>query len=69
MYIILMKYSFDNSILRYEYRVSPHMIVLPGTWSHLWFAGVRECPSWCSIGATVTIRQFFCILHSDGEET
>ena len=37
----------------------------PGTWSHLWFAGVRECPSWCSIiGATVTVHQFFCILHS-----
>ena len=35
-----------------------------GTWSYLWFAGVRECPSWCSIvGATVTVHQFFCILH------
>ena len=35
-----------------------------GTWSHLWFAGVRECPPWCSIvGATVTVHQFFCILH------
>ena len=34
------------------------------TWSHLWFAEVRECPSWCSIvGATVTVHQFFCILH------
>ena len=32
--------------------------------SHLWFAGVRECPPWCSIvGATVTVHQFFCILH------
>ena len=39
-------------------------ICLPGTWSHLWFAGVRECPPWCSIvGATVTVHQFFCILH------
>ena len=39
-------------------------ILLPGTWSHLWFAGVRECPPWCSIGgATVTVHQFFCILH------
>ena len=29
-----------------------------------WFAGVREFPSWCSIiGATVTVHQFFCILH------
>ena len=38
--------------------------LLPGTWSHLWFAGVRECPPWCSIvGATVTVHQFFCILH------
>ena len=38
--------------------------ILPGTWSHLWFAGVRECPPWCSIvGATVTVHQFFCILH------
>ena len=28
------------------------------------FAGVRECPLWCSIvGATVTVHQFFCILH------
>ena len=27
-------------------------------------AGVRECPPWCSIvGATVTVHQFFCILH------
>ena len=39
--------------------------LLPGTWSHLWFAGVTECPPWCSIvGATVTVHQFFCILHS-----
>ena len=31
---------------------------------NLWFAGVRECPPWCSIvGATVTVHQFFCILH------
>ena len=38
--------------------------LLPGTCSHLWFAGVRECPSWFSIvGATVTAHQFFCILH------
>ena len=37
---------------------------LPGTWSHLWFAGIRECLPWCSIvGATVTVHQFFCILH------
>ena len=35
-----------------------------GTWSHLWFSGVHECPPWCSIvGATVTVHQFFCILH------
>ena len=39
-------------------------LLLPGTGSHLWFAGVRECPPWCSIvGATVTVHQFFCILH------
>ena len=38
--------------------------LLPGTWSHLWFTGVHECPPWCSIvGATVTMHQFFCILH------
>ena len=38
--------------------------LLLGTWSHLWFAEVRECPQWCSIvGATVTVHQFFCILH------
>ena len=31
---------------------------------HLWFAGIRECPPLCSIvGATVTVHQFFCILH------
>ena len=40
------------------------VLLLPGTWSHLWFAGVPECPPWCSIvGATVTVHQFFCILH------
>ena len=34
------------------------------TWSHLWFAGVRECPPWCSfVGATVTVYQFFCFFH------
>ena len=34
-----------------------------GTWSHLWFAGVHECPLRCSIvGAIVTVHQFFCIL-------
>ena len=46
--------------LRTYYRTG----LLPGTWSHLWFAGVRECPPWCSIvGATVTVHQFFRILH------
>ena len=26
--------------------------------------GIRECPPWCSIvSATVTVHQFFCILH------
>ena len=35
------------------------------TWSHLLFAWVRECPPWSSIVvATVTVHQFFCILHS-----
>ena len=39
--------------------------LLPGTWSHLMFTGVRECPPWCSIvGATVTVHQFCCILHT-----
>ena len=34
--------------------------ILPGTWSHLWFTGVRECPPWCSIvGATVIVHQLF----------
>ena len=43
--------------------------LLPGTWSHLWFAGVRECPPWCSIvGASVTAHQFFCILHLNLEK-
>ena len=30
------------------------------------FSGLlsHECPPWCSIvGATVTVRHFFCILH------
>ena len=41
-----------------------HPSLLLGTWSHLWFAGVRECPPCCSIvGAKVTVHQFFCILH------
>ena len=36
----------------------------PGHLVHLRAAGVRECPPWCSIvGATVTVHQFFCILH------
>ena len=36
----------------------------PGTWSHLWFVGVCECPLGCSmVGATVTVHQIFCILH------
>ena len=31
---------------------------------HRHLVGVRECPSWYSIvGATVTVHQFFCILH------
>ena len=38
--------------------------LLPDTWSHLSFAGVRECPPWCSIvGTTVTVHKSFCILH------
>ena len=33
-------------------------------WSHLWFTGVRECPPCCSfVSDTVTVHQFFCILH------
>ena len=36
---------------------------VPGLTSLL-FAGVRECPPWCSnVGATVTVHQFFRILH------
>ena len=39
--------------------------LLPGTWSHLCFAVVCECPPWCSIvGTTVTVHQFFCIFTS-----
>ena len=35
----------------------------PGLTSDL--QGVRECPPRCSIvGATVTVHQFFCILHN-----
>ena len=48
----------------YQVLSSRRRWLLPGTWSHLWFAGVRECPPWCSIvGSTVTVHQFFCILH------
>ena len=37
-------------------------LLLPGTWSHLWFTRVREFPPWCSIvGAAVTVHQVFCI--------
>ena len=36
---------------------------LPGTWSHLWFAGVSECPPWCSIvGVTVTVLLYFTLI-------
>ena len=46
------------------HHLAAYVAIAPGTWSHLWFAGVRECPPWCSIvGATVTVHQFFCILH------
>ena len=52
---------------RHSWRVrlaNQETLIFPGTWSHLWFAGVRECLSWCSIvGTTVTVHQFFCILH------
>ena len=54
------------NILRLYHRTCLRSVgwLLPGTWSHLWFAGVRECPPWCSIvGATLTVHQFFCILH------
>ena len=38
--------------------------LLTGTWSHLWFEGIRECPPWCSIvGATVTVHQFFFVFY------
>ena len=38
--------------------------LLSGIWSHLWFAGVRECPPWYYIvGATMTVHHFFCFLH------
>ena len=31
---------------------------------HIQFARVSECPPWCSIvGATMTVHQFFCLLH------
>ena len=41
--------------------------LLPGKCSYLWFAGVSKYPSWCSIvAATVTVHQFFCILHFGG---
>ena len=57
------KSGFESIQLRYR-NPSRRCWLLPGTWSHLWFAGVRECPPWCSIvGATVTVNQFFWILH------
>ena len=51
------------SVFSSNFAPSRRCWLLPRTWSHLWFAGVRECPLWCSIfGATVTVHQFFCIL-------
>ena len=58
----------QNDILGYYQRISAEFIIILLAslfdTSRLWFAGVRECPPWCSIvGATVTVHQFFCILH------
>ena len=53
-----------TSVAQYVYQRRVKCCVCVVLWSHLWFAGVRECPPWCSIvGATVTAHQFFCILH------
>ena len=61
MFILFRDHFFD---MPDRQRVKARRKLLPGTWSHLWFAGVRQCPPWCSIvGATVTVHQFFCILH------
>ena len=55
------KLYFENSTFLYYLLLET---LTPPGWSHLWFAGVRECPPWCSIvGDTVTVHQFFCILH------
>ena len=48
----------------YKPRIVPLIYVVYHSWSHLWFAVVRDCPPWYSIvGARVTVHQFFCILH------
>ena len=52
------------SVFSSNFAPSRRCWLLPRTWSHLCFAGVRECPPWCSIvGATVTVHQSFCILR------
>ena len=43
------------------------LLLTPGTWSHIWFAGVRECPPWCSIvGASdsAPVLLYFTLLSS-----
>ena len=59
---------FHQASIRSSHKLLTHIKqgLLPGTWSHLWFTGVHECPPWCSIVCTtVTVHQFFCILHSE----
>ena len=47
-----------------QFWVLRRLLDLPSDLDCICFAGVRECPPWCSIvGATVTVHQFFCILH------
>ena len=68
-FIFYMK-STNYTLLMWTIRMHPNLLLviikncLIWIWSHLWFAGVHECPPWCSIvGDTVTVHQFFCILH------
>ena len=61
--MVYVAYPSSLSILHYHYWSAESHLFWLYTWSHLWFAGVRECPPWYSIvGATVTVHQFFCIL-------
>ena len=60
----LIEFSGVVSVVLWGSDINIVLVLLPGTWSDLCYAGVHQCPPWRSIvGATVTMHQFFCILH------